>query len=105
MISLARGGCWAGLPVGTHQGLSWSRVYQGISRGNGSLIALRQKYFRGGDGLSHVALGMFRDMDKKSRYRGWQIFSADRARFLQRCGGCTEFAGAVGAQSENFCLC
>jgi hypothetical protein len=70
-----------------------------------SLIALRQKYFRGGDGLAHVALGMFRDMDKKARYRGWQIFSADRARFLQRCGGCTEFAGAVGAKCENFCKC
>jgi hypothetical protein len=69
--------------------------------GNRSLIALRQKYFRGGDGLAHVALSMFRDMHEKSRHRGWQIFSTDRASFLQGRSVCAKVSNALAAQLEG----
>ena len=68
---------------------------------NRSPITLGQKYFRGRDGLSHVALGVFRDMHEKSRHRGGQIFSPDRASFLQGRIVCAQVSNAVGAQLER----
>jgi hypothetical protein len=73
----------------------------GVLTANCSLITLGQEYFRGGDGLTHVALGMFRDVHEQSRNRGGQMFSADRASFLQGRVGRAELSNALGGQREG----